>query len=132
MQNNFFSKRRQIRVASARWRRGAIVLDGYSKHFLESVPVSLKTPLKKGHVLWYSEFWAFMRDWKDFNSPVHHAFGRFVESISHTFESGRRLVSHLKVGNINDTCVFAPPRVKQIWESDLNSVTSVSSPAFFL
>jgi hypothetical protein len=45
-----------------------------------------------------------------------------VQAISHTFESGKHLKSDLDVLDINDTCVFAPPRVNQIWEDALKSV----------
>ena len=101
---------------------GPAVLDGYTKEYLKAVPVTARTQLKKSYVSDYTSLWEFILEAKDFGSPACHAFGRFVEEISHTFQSGRSLKSDLEVININGTCAFAPPRVKQIWEATLKSV----------
>jgi hypothetical protein len=109
-------------LVESRSQIGQSVLDGDCSKFLQGVPVTAKSQMYKYWIGEYTDLWEFMLAWKDFDSAACQAFGRFVEAVSHTFQSGRCLKSDLEVSNINSTCVFAPTRVRQIWEAALSLV----------
>jgi hypothetical protein len=105
-------------------RLGPTVFDGNGPHLLENVRVDASTPLHKGLIFGYTELAGFLLEWRDFSSTEHGAFIKFVHSISYAYEKGPPVKSDLVVSSTAEACVFAPPRVRHIWDEALSLVSS--------